>query len=253
MLKVVLENRSMLTGSRVQSDFEISGTVYPNLAVSPTDGLEFFSTLVEKAIENFAGAFQLKMPASKTMAEPSVAAPTLLASGDIAFSAFQSSNATADGYGGDAFEFVLLKAITAGTTIFFTDGAYRTDTSRFDANEGMLRWVAQTDLPFGTIVTWRSVGHVNSAEWSVINPATGAAATTPVLSLASSGENLFAVVSPTFFWNKLLGYSHHWSLHAEWRRNNLGGHIDRCEYEFIGITTRLGQRCQCNFLFRIYL
>jgi hypothetical protein len=43
-----------------------------------------------------------------------------LVSGDVAFSAFQSDN-TGGGFNGDAFEFVLLVPVTAGTTIYFTD------------------------------------------------------------------------------------------------------------------------------------
>src|SRR5262245_40085373 len=101
--------------------------------------------------------------------------PTTLTAGDIALTAFQADNA--GGAGGDSFEFVLLVDVTAGTTIYFTDNGYKTDTSTFRTNENMIRWVAQTDLPAGTkkmFVDAGGSGGANSAEWTGINPATGA-------------------------------------------------------------------------------
>jgi hypothetical protein len=59
---------------------------------------------------------------------------TFLSEGDIAFSAFQSDN-SGGGFNGDAFEFVLLVPVEAGTTIYFTDNGYLTAPATFRTNE----------------------------------------------------------------------------------------------------------------------
>lgn len=121
--------------------------------------------------------------------------------GEIAFVAAQSDN-NGGGFNGDAFQFVLLVPVTAGTTIFFTDGGYRTDTGTFRTNETMVRWVAQSNLPAGTVVTFLApggVGAASSAEWTGINPSTGAALTTAAFQLATTnGDNITALINPTF-------------------------------------------------------
>ena len=126
--------------------------------------------------------------------------PTTLTAGDIAFTGLQSDNA-GGGANGDFFEFVLLKAVTTGTTIYFTDGGYRTDTSKFRTNETMLRWVAQANLPAGTLVSFTAPGGTapaSTAEWTGINPSTGATLATGSLVLAAGGDNITALVSPAF-------------------------------------------------------
>lgn len=130
-----------------------------------------------------------------------VALPTTLAAGDIAFSAYQADNSGGE-YNGDAFEFVLLRDVTAGTILYFTDGGFQTDVARFRTNEGLLRWTAQTDLAAGAIVTFRgntaSGVFVNSAEWTGLDPATGAVVTTGTFSLASAGDSIHAFQNPVF-------------------------------------------------------
>jgi hypothetical protein len=126
--------------------------------------------------------------------------PTTMTAGDIAFTALQSDN-SGGGANGDFFQFVLLKDVTAGTTIFFTDNGYRSDTSTFRTNETMLRWVAQSDLPAGSLVAFTAPGGTavtSTAEWTGINPSTGATLSTATLGLAASGENITALVAPTF-------------------------------------------------------
>lgn len=120
--------------------------------------------------------------------------------GEIAFVAAQADN-SGGGFNGDAFQFVLLVPVTAGTTIFFTDNGYRTDTSTFRTNETMVRWRAPTDLPAGTVVTFTAPGGTGSAssgEWSGINPTTGLATATAPLGLAGGGDNITALINPTF-------------------------------------------------------
>lgn len=120
--------------------------------------------------------------------------------GDIAFTAFQADN-SGGGFNGDAFEFVLLAAAPTGTTIFFTDNGYRTDTNTFRTNENMVRWVAQSDLPAGTIITFTApggTGQASSAEWTGINPVSGAALATAAFGLAGGGDNIAALLNPSF-------------------------------------------------------
>ena len=126
---------------------------------------------------------------------------TTLAAGDIAFVSFQSDN-TGGGYNADAFQFVLLKSVEAGTTVYFTDNGYRTDTGTYTTTEEVLRWVAQSDLSAGTVITFTALagggGVPNTAEWTGINPSTGLDASTANLSLTTSGDNIIALQSPTF-------------------------------------------------------
>jgi predicted extracellular nuclease/2',3'-cyclic-nucleotide 2'-phosphodiesterase (5'-nucleotidase family) len=116
--------------------------------------------------------------------------PTTLTAGDIAFTAFQADNP-------DAFEFVLLTAVTTGTTIYFTDNGYRTDLNAFRTNENVLRWVAQGDLAAGTKIIFTDAG-TPTAEWTGINPQTGAELTNTTFGLSTSGDQIAALVSPTF-------------------------------------------------------
>jgi hypothetical protein len=127
-------------------------------------------------------------------------APTVLNPGDIAFSAFQADNA-GGGFNGDAFEFVLLVPVTAGTTIYFTDSGYLTTTNAFRTNEGLVRWIAQSDLAAGTVRTFLNPGGAGVAsvpEWTGINPTTGATLTTATIGLATGGDNVTALIDPTF-------------------------------------------------------
>jgi Ca2+-binding RTX toxin-like protein len=132
--------------------------------------------------------------------------PTTLVAGDIAFTAVQADN-TGGGFNGDAFEFLLLVPVTVGTTIFFTDNGYLTSTSAFRTNENLVRWVAQSDLPAGTVKTFLApggTGAASTAEWTGINPTTGATLTTAAMGLAGGGDNIHALQSPTFGGAELL-------------------------------------------------
>ena len=127
---------------------------------------------------------------------------TALTTGDIAFTAFQSDNS--GGAGGDYFQFVLLRDVTAGTTIYFTDNGFLTDTQRFRTNENLLRWVAQADLAAGSLVSFTSTngsGVANTAEWTGIAPTTGmpgTSTTAAAIGLATTGDQITALFNPTF-------------------------------------------------------
>ncbi len=131
---------------------------------------------------------------------------TVLGPGDIAFTAFQADNSGGE-FAGDAFAFVLLEPVVAGTAIFFTDNGYLTTTNAFRTNENMLRWVAQTDLSAGTKVVFIAPGGAgpnSTAEWSGITPATGAVLPTAAFGLAGGGDNIAAIQNPTFGGTDLL-------------------------------------------------
>ena len=133
--------------------------------------------------------------------------PTTLIAGDIAFVAFQSDN-SGGGANADFFQFVLLRAMGSGTTIYFTDNGFRTDSGLFRNNEDMVRWVAQTDLPAGTLISFSAnTSFPSTAEWTGINDATGATLATASLALSAgnAGDNIFALVSPSFGGTDLLG------------------------------------------------
>ncbi|NJM54781.1 MAG: hypothetical protein HC841_01585 [Verrucomicrobiae bacterium] len=122
-----------------------------------------------------------------------------LTAGSIAFTAVQSDNV--GGFNGDAFQFVLLTDVAAGTTIFFTDGGFRTDNNAFRTNENVVRWVAQSNLTAGTVITFTAPngsGAASTPEWSGINTSTGAVLSTAGLSLSIDGDNITALINPTF-------------------------------------------------------
>jgi uncharacterized protein len=125
---------------------------------------------------------------------------TVVGVGEIAFVAAQADN-SGGGFNGDAFQFVLLVPVTAGTIIYFTENGYRTDTSTFRTNESVVRWTAQTDLPAGTVLGLTlpaGTAIASTAEWTFLNSTTGAALTTGSFQLAGGGDNITALTSITF-------------------------------------------------------
>jgi hypothetical protein len=74
------------------------------------------------------------------------APPTMLSAGDIAFMGINADPV-------DAFAFVLLRDVGAGTQIAFTDKDYSAGATAFPTNEAAFTWTADVDYPAGTIVT----------------------------------------------------------------------------------------------------
>ena len=76
---------------------------------------------------------------------------TTLSEGDIAITGVNSDTP-------DEFSFVLLRDISSGTIINFTDkgwlanGGWRLNTTGNNVLEGILTWTATTDLPCGTVI-----------------------------------------------------------------------------------------------------
>ena len=208
------EDVNLSTITLVDFDNEGTASVTIGAIAEPTPG-------VVTVTPTSTGTLQLRIPIGAIIADPAgnnfvppvvddtiitVNAVTALAAGDIAFSAFQADN-TGGEFAGDAFAFVLLTAVSAGTPIFFTDGGYRPDTNRFRTNENMVCWVAQTDLPAGSKIVFTApggTGAASNAQWFGINPATGAISATAALGLAGSGDNITALQNPTFGGTDLL-------------------------------------------------
>ena len=119
-------------------------------------------------------------------------AQTTLVAGDIAFTGYQGfgANATVD-----EFSFVLLRAVTANTTINFTDNGWLS-TNVFRTGETTVTWTATTGLPAGTEV--KIVG-VTPTLAGAGNPGTVAGT---ALSLSANGDQILAYQgsagSPTF-------------------------------------------------------
>ena len=65
----------------------------------------------------------------------------------------------------------------------------------------MVRWVAQGNLPAGTLVSFTVPGGTSvasTAEWTGINMTTGATNATASLQLAGGGDNIVALIDPVF-------------------------------------------------------
>ncbi|WP_324808341.1 Calx-beta domain-containing protein [Sphingomonas sp. LY29] len=120
-----------------------------------------------------------------------------LVAGDIAFTAYESDTSTQNG---KYFEFVLLRDVPSGTSIWFTDNGYRTDTGTFRTAEEFLRWTAQTDLPAGTKVSFlleNDGANAASAEWSNVTYF-GTASSVAALNFGNAGDQIHAFVDPVF-------------------------------------------------------
>lgn len=72
--------------------------------------------------------------------------PTALNTGDLLFVGINGDQT-------DAIAFVLLRPVTAGTQIQFTDKDYSASSPTFPTNEAAFTWTADAALPAGTIVT----------------------------------------------------------------------------------------------------
>jgi hypothetical protein len=135
---------------------------------------------------------------------------TTLVAGDIAFTAFQSDNTNTalGGAGGDMFEFVLLKDVEKGTTIYFTDCGFRVNpnnlqyASKFNTTEGLIRWTAQSELSANTKISLAASGTTpptTTAEWTGISTTDGTVLTAINLQLGTGGDSVTAIIGPINF------------------------------------------------------
>ncbi|MBL0337123.1 MAG: hypothetical protein IPP73_17870 [Chitinophagaceae bacterium] len=118
-------------------------------------------------------------------------AQTTLAAGDIAFTGYISS-AT------DQFSFVLLKSITSGTTINFTDDAWL-PAGVFAGGEETVTWTSTTALSAGTEIKITGLVATRAGSGIVSGTVTGTAGG---INLSTSGDQILAyqgiAASPTF-------------------------------------------------------
>ncbi len=125
----------------------------------------------------------------------SLKAQTSLVAGDIAFTGYIASHPTTD-----AFSFVLLKSITAGTVINFTDNGWLS-TNVFHIGEQTVSWTSSTALAAGSEITIAGIaaGTPASTIAGAGNPGT---CTGAMLSLNINGDQVLAyqglAASPTF-------------------------------------------------------
>jgi gliding motility-associated-like protein len=142
-----------------------------------------------------------------------VKAQTTLAAGDIAFTGYNQTESTVNGGANNRdFSFILLKNISAGTVISFTDYGWRSDAQAFQTalpcgvstgavTDGIIQWTASTGLPYGTQVVIRcryapsaSVGSISSTQ-ATYNSAHSTVNPTPPLeyvTIAAGGDEVFA-------------------------------------------------------------
>lgn len=138
---------------------------------------------------------------------------TTLAAGDIAFTGYNADDNTVNGpSSNDDFSFILLKNITTGTTIYFTDFGWCNNTNAFQTpnpcgastgavSDGVVQWTATSNMSYGSQITIRC-RFTPSANYGT---ATGFQATynfaTEYVNLVIGGDQLFAyqgsLASPT--------------------------------------------------------
>ena len=126
-----------------------------------------------------AHALQLGLLASFAVLTPVAQAASVLAAGDAAIVSFRSDTP-------DAFAFVLLKEVEAGTVIHFTDNGWQAAGS-LRTTEGVVSWTA----PAGANTLAGTVVRVSAAEGT---PAAtvGTAVRSGSFNLASGGDSLLA-------------------------------------------------------------
>ena len=103
--------------------------------------------------------------------------PPLLRAGDIAIIGWDDTE--------DLFSFVALSTISAGTAIHFTDNGW--SNTQYRTGEDVIRWLANTDIPAGTII--RSDATSNIFTWVRSGGYTN-------LSLSTSGDQIYAFQGP---------------------------------------------------------
>ncbi|WP_379709922.1 T9SS type A sorting domain-containing protein [Ferruginibacter yonginensis] len=119
-----------------------------------------------------------------------VKAQTTLVAGDIAFSGYTSNTVA-----GDEFSFVLLKAVTAGTVINFTDNGWLS-TNVFRTGETTVTWTSTGAMAAGTEIK------INGTTATLVGGGAGGTVTGTALSLSTLGDQVLAyqgsAATPTF-------------------------------------------------------
>lgn len=138
---------------------------------------------------------------------------TTLAAGDIAFTGLNETASTVNGTASNRdFSFVLLKNITSGTIIYFTDFGWRSDNPAFQTaqpcpgqpngsgalTDGVLRWTATSNMNYGTQVLIRcqfapttNIGSVVGFQ-ATYNSTLPSSTTLQYVTMSVAGETVFA-------------------------------------------------------------
>jgi hypothetical protein len=121
-------------------------------------------------------------------------AQTTLATGDLAFSGYKCNDAVPD-----QFSFVLLKAITAGTVIKFSDYGWRPTENQLTNNgfvESEMTFTAGSAIPAGREITFVATSAVatftNGTTAGTMVYSVGASFLVGNLTLSNNGDQLFA-------------------------------------------------------------
>ncbi|MDX1956395.1 MAG: hypothetical protein SFU20_12765 [Chitinophagaceae bacterium] len=87
-------------------------------------------------------------------------AQTTLAAGDIAFTGYNADDNTVNGpSSNDDFSFILLKNITSGTSIYFTDFGWCSNTNAFQTPNPIREYAdVKIELPENTVLSMQLVG-----------------------------------------------------------------------------------------------
>lgn len=143
-------------------------------------------------------------------------AETVLVAGDIAFMGYNNDANTVNDVTTDKdIAFVLLRDITAGTEIYFTDAGWRSDANAFQSlafvgscpvpsnsgavTDGVIKWTATSDMAFGSQVAIRcqfsltaNVGTVTAISGTYNSTVVTPANPDEYLTLTTAGETIFA-------------------------------------------------------------
>lgn len=136
-----------------------------------------------------------------------------LAPGDIAFIGLNENASTVNGTASNKdFSFILLKNITSGTIIYFTDFGWRSDSPAFQTalpcpsqpsgsgsiTDGVLRWTATSNLDYGTQIVIRcqyapttNIGTVTGFQ-PTYNSTLPSSTALQYLTMSTVGESIFA-------------------------------------------------------------
>lgn len=125
---------------------------YNMLTLTPSSNLEretgYYLSIDSTAISDHLGNAYVGISNNSTLNFTTAGQPTALTVGDLLF---VGANAEAP----DAFAFTLLKPVSGGTQITFTDRNRKAGSDEFSGitNEGVFVWTANENLPAGRIVT----------------------------------------------------------------------------------------------------
>jgi Ca2+-binding RTX toxin-like protein/methionine-rich copper-binding protein CopC len=123
---------------------------YNTISINPSSDLayggSYYVETTGNAVLDHTGNAWAGIHDASTLNFSTAQQPTTLAVGDLLFVAANADDT-------DAFAFVLLKGVVAGTTVGFTDRNYSASSGMPTTGEGAYLWTADQDYAAGTIIT----------------------------------------------------------------------------------------------------